>query len=64
VSARSALTEGSDRDSFCSHSPKVQLGTGAVQGVRRPSEVQGCEPEREIEGLLLQVCAESSDFNT
>jgi hypothetical protein len=39
VSARSALTEGSDRDSFCSHSSqKVQLGTGAVQGVRRPGK--------------------------
>jgi hypothetical protein len=36
VSARSVLTEGSDRDSFCSHSSqKVQTGTGAVQGVRK-----------------------------
>jgi hypothetical protein len=35
VSARSVLTKGSDRDSFCSHSSKVQLGTGAMQGVRR-----------------------------
>jgi hypothetical protein len=40
----------------------VQLGIGVVQGVRRPSEVQCCEPEREIEGVLLQVCTESKGF--
>jgi hypothetical protein len=32
VSARSALTEGSDRDSFCSHSSQgCRLGTGACK---------------------------------
>jgi hypothetical protein len=44
--------------------PEVQLGTEAVQGVRKLRKVQGCEPERESEGLLLQVCAESKSFNT
>jgi hypothetical protein len=42
----------------------VQLNTGAMQGVHRLSEVQGCEPEQRVEGLLLQVCAESKGFNT
>ena len=38
-SASSVLIEGSYRDNFCSHSsPKVQLGTEAVQGVRRPGK--------------------------
>jgi hypothetical protein len=39
VSIRSALTEGSDRDNFCSHSSqRCRLGTGAMQGVRRPGK--------------------------
>jgi hypothetical protein len=38
LSTRSALTEGSDRDNFCLIHPKVQLGTGAVQGVHRPDK--------------------------
>jgi hypothetical protein len=33
-----------------------------MKGVRRPSEVQGHETDREIEGLLLQVCSESKGF--
>jgi len=41
VSARSALTKGSDRVAFVLISAKVQIGTGAVQGVRRPSKVLG-----------------------
>jgi hypothetical protein len=36
----------------------VQLGTGAVQGVRRPSEVQGCEPEQELKDCCCR-CAQS-----
>jgi hypothetical protein len=41
VSARSALTKGSDRVAFVLIHSEVQTGTGAVQGVRRPSEVSG-----------------------
>jgi hypothetical protein len=43
VSARSALTEGSDRVAFVLICSKVQLCTGAVQGVRRPSEISGLQ---------------------
>jgi hypothetical protein len=39
VSARSALTKGSDRVAFVLVHSEVQIGTGAVQGVRRLSEV-------------------------
>jgi hypothetical protein len=39
----------------------VQLGTGAVQGVRRPSKVSELQPEQSIERLLLQVCTESKE---
>jgi hypothetical protein len=58
VSARSALTRGSDSLAFVLIHPKVQLGTGAVQGVRRPSEVQGCEPEQELKDCCCR-CAQS-----
>jgi hypothetical protein len=63
VSARSALTEGSDSLAFVLIHPKVQLGTGAVQGVRRPSEVQGCEPEQELKDCCCR-CAQSRKDST
>jgi hypothetical protein len=63
VSARSALTKGSDGDNFCSHSPqKVQLGIGVVQGVHRPSEVQGCEPERQLKDYCCRSAQSRRDF--
>jgi hypothetical protein len=39
VSARSALTKGSDRVAFVLVHSEVQLGIRTVQGVRRPSKV-------------------------
>jgi hypothetical protein len=39
VSARSALTKGSDRDSFVLIHSEVQTDRGVVQRVRRPREV-------------------------
>jgi hypothetical protein len=43
VFARSALTEGSDRVAFVLIHPEVQLGTEAVQGVRRLRKVLGLQ---------------------
>jgi hypothetical protein len=61
VSARSVLTGGSGSLAFVLIHPKVQLGTGAMQGVRRPSEVQGCEPEQELKDYCCR-CAGSKEF--
>jgi hypothetical protein len=63
VSARSALTRGSGSLAFVLIHPKVQLGTGAVQGVRRLSEVQGCEPEQGLKDYYCR-CVQSRRFNT
>jgi hypothetical protein len=41
----------------------VQLGIGAVQGVRRPSEIQACEPEQELKDCCRR-CAQSRRINT
>jgi hypothetical protein len=41
VSARSALTKGLDGVVFVLIHSEVQIGTGAVQGVRRPREASG-----------------------
>jgi hypothetical protein len=41
LSTRSALTEDSDRVAFVLIHSEVQTGTGAVQGVCKPSEVSG-----------------------
>jgi hypothetical protein len=41
----------------------VRLGIGVMQGVHRPAKLQVCKPEKIVERLLLQVCAESKDFN-
>jgi hypothetical protein len=57
-SARSALIKGSCSLSFVLIHPQVQLGTGAMQGVHRPSEVQGCEPEQELKDCCCR-CAQS-----
>jgi hypothetical protein len=46
VSARSALTGGLGSLAFFLIHPMVQLDIGAMQGVHRLSEVQGCEPEQ------------------
>jgi hypothetical protein len=43
----------------------VQLGTGAVQGVRRLGKsIRVANLSEAFDRLLIQVCAESSDFNT
>ena len=45
--------------------PKVQLGIGDVQGVRRPGKILRVVNLREnLEGLLLQECAESIETST
>jgi hypothetical protein len=50
--------------SSCSHLLKVQLGTRSRARSVRAKESLSCESERSIEGLLLQVCAGSKNFNT
>ena len=43
----------------------MQLGTGVVQGVRRLGKsIRVVNLSKAFDRLLLQVCAESSDFNT
>jgi hypothetical protein len=43
----------------------VQLGTGAMQVVRRLGKsLRVANLSEAFDRLLLQVCAESSDFNT
>jgi hypothetical protein len=42
----------------------VQLSTGAVQGVRRPGEVQGCEPEQELKDCCCRCAQSRRRFNT
>jgi hypothetical protein len=46
VSARSALTEGSDRDNFCSHSSlKCSWAQEPCKECIGQVKLQGCEPE-------------------
>jgi hypothetical protein len=43
----------------------VQLGTGVMQGVCRPSKsLRVANLSEAFDRLLLQVCVESSDFKT
>jgi hypothetical protein len=63
-SARSALTEGSDSLTLVLVHPEVKLGYRSRARSAQAKESLSCESERSIEGLLLQVCAESKEFNT
>jgi hypothetical protein len=65
VSARSVLTKGSNRDSFgFSFTQKCRHAQVSCKECTDQVKFQGCEPEKSIEGLLLQVCVESKDFST
>jgi hypothetical protein len=64
VSVRSALTKGSDRVSLFSFILGVQLGIGALQGLRRPSEIQGCEPEQELKDCCCKCAQSRKDSST
>jgi hypothetical protein len=57
-SARSALTKGSGSLAFVLIHPQLQLGTGAMEGVHRPSEFEGCEPKKELKDCFYR-CAQS-----
>jgi hypothetical protein len=63
-SARSALTEGSDSLTLVLVHPEVKLGYRSRARSAQAKESLSCESERSIEGLLLQVCAESKELNT
>jgi hypothetical protein len=63
-STRSALTEGSDSLTLVLVHPEVKLGYKSHARSAQAKESLSCESERSIEGLLLQVCAESKEFNT
>ena len=63
-SARSALTEGSDSLTLVLVHPEVKLGYRSHARSVQAKEILSCESEQSIEGLLLQVCAESKVFNT
>jgi hypothetical protein len=63
-SARSALTEGSDSLTLVLIHPEVKLGYRSRARSVQAKESISCESEQSIEGLLLQVCAESKLFNT
>jgi hypothetical protein len=69
VSARSASTRiqvcVSEAQIACVLiSTGVQLGTGAVQGVRRPSEVQGCELEQLLKDCYCRCAQSQKDSST
>ena len=63
-SARSALTEGSDSLTLVLVHPELKLGYRSHARSAQAKESLSCESERSIEGLLLQVCAESKELNT
>jgi hypothetical protein len=60
-STRSALTKGLGSLSFVLIHPQVQLGTGAMQGVHRPSEFEGFEPKQELKDRFYR-CAQSQSI--
>jgi hypothetical protein len=64
LSARSALTEGSDSLTLVLVHPEVKLGYRSHAGSAQAKESLSCESEWNVEGLLLQECAESKVFNT
>jgi hypothetical protein len=59
LSARSALTEGSDSLTLVLVHPEVKLGYRSRARSAQAKESLSCESERSTGGLLLQVCAES-----
>jgi hypothetical protein len=61
-SARSALTEGSDSLTLVLIHPEVKLGYRSHARSTQAKESLSCGSEQSIEGLLLQVCAESKGF--
>jgi hypothetical protein len=63
-SARSALKEGSDSLTLVLVHPEVKLGYKSHARSAQAKESLSCEYEQSIEGLLLQVCAESKELNT
>jgi hypothetical protein len=63
-SARSALTERSDSLTLVLTHPEVKLGYTSCARSAQAKESLSCESELSIEGLLLQVCAESGELNT
>jgi hypothetical protein len=63
-SVRSALTEGLDSLTLVLVHPEVKLGYRSRARSVQAKESLSCESERRIEGLLLQVCAESKELNT
>ena len=57
LSARSALTKGSDSLTIVLIHPEVKLGYTSHARSAQAKESLSRETERSIEGLLLQVCA-------
>ena len=53
------MTEGSDSLTLVLVHPEVKLGYRSHARSAQNKESLSCESERSIEGLLLQVCAES-----
>jgi hypothetical protein len=58
------LTKGSDSLTLVLIHPEVKLGYRSRARSAQAKENPSCESGRSIEGLLLQACAQSSDFNT
>jgi hypothetical protein len=58
------LTESSDSLTLVLIHPEVKLGHRSCARSVQAKESISCESERSIEGLLLQVCAESKEINT
>ena len=63
-STRSALTEGSDSLTLVLIHPEVKLGYRIRARSAQAKEDLSRETKQSIEGLLLQVCAESKELNT
>jgi hypothetical protein len=58
------VSESSGEKFFVLISTEVQLAQEPCKECAGRVKPHGCEPERSVYRLLLQVCAESKDFNT